>query len=220
MTPTHDPGPPDNNAPEDGDKRFAPAAARNEAPIAAVLEQHLPKSGRLLEIASGTGQHACAFAARFPGIIWQPSDIDPARLASIRARIAEADCPNLLPPVELDAAVPGWAGRIGPFDAILIVNLLHLIGTGPANTVIDEAAHALVPGGRLAIYGPFLRDGRFASEGDERFHASLREQDPATGYKEVADIRARLAHAGLETIAREEMPANNLMLVAARQRPG
>lgn len=204
---------PDSGAPQRGDKRHAPSAARNLEPIAAVLAMHLPASGSVLEIASGTGEHACAFAARFPSLHWQPSDIDPACRASIRAHAAEAELPNLSDPVALDAAHPGWAGRLGRWEAILLVNLLHLIAEEETTTLLSEAARALVPGGRLFIYGPFRRAGELVTEGDRAFDASLRAQDPRIGYKEVETVRQRLRDAGLSEVECIDMPAGNLTLV-------
>lgn len=195
-------------------RRFAPATERNAAPILAVLRRELPARGRLLEIASGTGQHAADFAAAFPGIDWQPTDVNPDNLASIRAW---AKAPNQRPPVVLDATVPGWAADWRPLDAVLLVNLLHLIPLPAVQCLLDEACVALGPGGLFLIYGPFLRKGRATSEGDAAFDARLRAEDPAIGYKDVADVVARLAGHGLR-LHQHEMPANNLMLVA--RKPG
>lgn len=204
---------PDARAPAPGAKRHAPSAARNREPIARVLAAHLPESGRVLEIASGTGEHACTFAARFPALEWQPSDIDADCRASIRAHAAEANLPNLRDPVALDAAHPGWAGRLGQWDAIVLVNLLHLISDDEAAILLSEAAQALTAEGRLFIYGPFRRAGELVTQGDRAFDASLRTQDPAIGYKDVEEIRAQLRDAGLRAGATVEMPAGNLMLV-------
>lgn len=196
-------------------RRHAPSAERNAGPILAVLRRELPPRGRVLEIAAGTGQHAAAFAAAFPGLVWQATDADPGNLASIRAWASWANLPNLPEAAVLDAAAPGWSARWARQDAILIVNLLHLIPDTAAAPVLDEAARALAPGGVLLIYGPFLRDGQTTSEGDAAFHASLQAQDPRIGYKDLAQVTDRLADAGLVTRV-EEMPANNLMLIARR----
>ncbi len=211
---------PDSAGPSEGAIRHAPSAARNLEPIAEVLAQYLPAQGRVLELASGSGQHVCAFAARFAALHWQPSDIDPAALASIRARIAMAPRENLAAPLVLDACQPGWAARHGPFDAICLTNLLHLISSPEAQTLLAEAATALSPGGRFCLYGPFRRDGALVTEGDRAFDASLRAQDKAIGYKDIDDIAATLAQAGLHEIARPEMPAGNLMLITERPAPG
>ncbi|MCE6959743.1 DUF938 domain-containing protein [Cereibacter sphaeroides] len=205
---------PDSDAPESPDgRRHAPSAERNAEAILAVLQAEAPK-GRLLEIASGTGQHAARFARALPALDWQPSDLDPGNLRSIAAWRAHAAAPNLRAPIVLDAARPGWSADHRA-DAILIVNLLHLIPEPAAATVLAEAAAALLPCGRLFLYGPFLRDGRATSEGDAAFDASLRAQDPDVGYKDSRWVEERLAAAGL--VSRwTSMPANNLMLVARR----
>lgn len=195
--------------------RCAPAAERNLAPIMASLGRHAPASGRALEIASGTGQQIPRFAAAHPGLIWQATDRDPANLETMRAWAALAPAPNLLPPLLLDAAQPGWATAFAPCALVLMVNLLHLISDLEAAVVLQEAALALVPQGRLMVYGPFLRAGRTTSAGDAEFHAALRAADPTTGYKDIAWVQAQLAAQGLETRT-EDMPANNLMLVAFR----
>ncbi|WP_209424970.1 DUF938 domain-containing protein [Pararhodobacter sp. SW119] len=206
---------PDSAAPAEDGLRFAPSAARNLEPIAAVLTAHLPNRGQALELASGTGQHVVEFAARFAGLTWQPSDLDPGNLASIRARAARAGRPNLRDPIPLDACAPGWAPDAA-WDAICLTNLLHLVSTPEAEVLLDEVPRALAPGGVFALYGPFRRDGALVSDGDRAFDASLRAQDPAIGYKDIAWVEARLLEAGLAPRARQEMPAGNLMLVTAQ----
>lgn len=206
-------------APQDvtpGDaRRHAPAVAKNAEAILAALREIAPAQGRALEIAAGSGEHAVRFAPAFPGLAWQPTDLDPANLASIAAWAAAMPSPNLLPPVALNAAEPGWSAAWAGRDLIFWANLLHLISDAEAEIVVAEAAAALAPGGVLAIYGPFLRDGQATSEGDAAFHAHLRAQDPAIGYKDAAWVEARLARAGLST-TRREMPSNNLILHARR----
>ena len=204
-----------------GDGRLhAPAAERNTAAILTLLRRHAPDTGRVLELASGTGQHAVAFATALTGLDWTPSEVDPARLDSIRLRAAEAGLANVRDPITLDAAQPGWGARQAGHDLVLLVNLLHLVGAGAARTVIAEAAQALVPGGRLILYGPFLRAGETTSEGDARFHASLTAQDPAIGYKDDFDVADWIHAAGLELADLVEMPANNLAFIARKPGPG
>ncbi|MEW2912434.1 DUF938 domain-containing protein [Leisingera sp. JC11] len=199
-----------------GGKLFAPSAARNSGPICDLLEQVAPPQGRALEIASGTGQHAAAYAARLPGLMWQPTEVDAARRASIQAYADEAGLANILPPAGLDATAPGWgAGHAGQ-DLIVLVNLLHLISEGEARTLIQEAAAALAPGGRFVIYGPFMRGGELKSDGDRAFHAALTAHDPETGYKDDFDVIDWLHGAGLELLQAVEMPANNLALVTEK----
>jgi len=141
---------------------------------------------------------------------------DATRRASIDAHAAEAARPNLRPALALDATAPGWGTIHAGQSLIVLINLLHLISTPEARTLIAEVARALAPGGRCAFYGPFLRDGRTTSEGDARFHASLIAQDPEIGYKDLAEVQDWLAGTGLARIETREMPANNLFLVAER----
>ncbi|MDO9525457.1 MAG: DUF938 domain-containing protein [Gemmobacter sp.] len=195
-------------------RRIAPSALRNASPILEALAKHAPKSGRALEIASGSGQHSVALALAHPGLDWQPSDVDPANLGSIAAWAASDPRPNLRAPIVLDACAPGWgAGQAGT-ALVLVVNLLHLVPEAGAAALIAELPAALDPGGVVAIYGPFLRDGQPVSDGDAAFHASLRAQDAAIGYKDLGWVLAALRDAGLVVADPVAMPANNLMLIA------
>ncbi|MEX3314367.1 DUF938 domain-containing protein [Sulfitobacter sp. PS-8MA] len=202
-----------------GDRLFAPAAARNLAPLCDLLADHAPRSGRALEIASGTGEHVIGFAKRLPGLTWQPSDIDTARRASINAYAAEAALPNIAPALPLDATQPGWAAEHGPFDLIMLANLLHLIPTEAVRCLTIEAAAALAPGGKLILYGPFKREGELTSPGDIRFDAELRAADPSIGYKDDLDMARWLSDAGLSPIDQIDMPANNLAFIAGKPSP-
>lgn len=197
-------------------RMFAPSAARNAADIAAVVADHAPRRGTALEIASGTGEHAVVFARAVPELEWQPSDIDAARRASIDAHAAAAGVPNLRAAIPLDATAPGWGAAHAGQNLIVLVNLLHLISTAEAKTLIAEVAHALAPGGRCVLYGPFLRDGETTSDGDRTFHAALRAQDPEIGYKDDWDVIDWLHGSWLELVQVIEMPANNLCFVARR----
>lgn len=202
--------------PAEGGRLFAPASERNAEPIASLLSHHGPETGRALEIASGTGQHAVHFARALPGLDWQPSEVDPDRRDSIAAWAAEAALPNLRPVIALDATAPGWSAAHIGYDLILVVNLLHLVSEAEAKTLISEAAQALAPGGRFFLYGPFLRDGETTSEGDAQFHASLIASDPEIGYKDDFEVIDWLHLNGLQLVDVVEMPANNLSLVAMR----
>lgn len=201
----------------DGGKLFAPSAARNLAALCDLLDQVAPTSGTALELASGTGQHVIGYGTRLPGLTWQPSEVDPARRASIDAHVAEAGTDNIRPAIALDATAPGWSDSVlqaqGPVDLIMLSNLLHLISTPEAQRLIQEAATCLAPAGTLVIYGPFSRAGELTSEGDETFHASLVGHDPEIGYKDDFDVLDWAEDAGLTPGAVIEMPANNLGLV-------
>ncbi|KIC12136.1 methyltransferase [Leisingera sp. ANG-M1] len=202
-------------APQDG-KLFAPAAARNADVLCDLLAGFAPAKGRALEIASGTGQHAVAYAARLPGLHWQPTEVDEARRASIQAYAADSGLTNISPALVLDATAPGWGAAHAGQDLIVLVNLLHLISEGEARILIREAAAALAPGGRFVIYGPFMRGGELTSDGDQRFHATLTAHDPETGYKDDFDTIDWLQGAGLDLLQAVEMPANNLALVSEK----
>lgn len=199
-------------------KLFAPSAARNAHAICDLVAEFAPGSGPALELASGTGQHAVALAQRCPGLTWQPTETDPARRASIDAYAAESGLSNILPGRSLDAAQPGWGSTWSGQVLVFLANLLHLISEPEARTVIAEAAAALAPGGRLVIYGPFLRAGELTSEGDAAFDARLRSSDPEIGYKDDFDMLDRMTEAGLDVVAAVEMPANNLALIGERPR--
>lgn len=194
----------------------SPAALRNRDVILAELHRYMPATGHVLEIASGTGEHITHFAPAFPGLIWQPTDPDPARRASIDARRADIGASNLRPALALDAAQPGWSAEHGPVEGIMLANLLHLITTPQANTVLDEIAAALAPGGIALIYGPFLRDGETTSEGDAAFDAQIRRDMPGCGYKDVITVTAQLVAGGLRHVDTTRMPANNLLLAFER----
>ncbi len=197
-------------------KMFAPSAARNCDDICDVVAHHAPTQGRALEIASGTGQHITALAARLPNLTWQPTDVDATRRASQAAYRAEAALNSFLPPAHLDALTAGWSADLQGQDLILTVNLLHLIPEGAARTLIAEAAAALAPGGIFILYGPFLRDGETTSDGDAAFHASLQSQDPDIGYKDDWDVIDWLQSQFLDLVQVLEMPANNLAFVARK----
>ncbi len=194
-------------------RRSAPAALRNRDAIAAEIARVAPRRGRALEIASGSGEHLVRFATAMPGLTWCPTDPDAGQRASIGAWIAAEGIANAEPPRDLDVSRPGWAADERAADLVVLVNLLHLITDEGAHAALDGIAEVLVPGGVAAIYGPFLRDGGTTSAGDAAFHAELRTRDPRIGYKEVADIVARLVAGDLRHRETVPMPANNLLLI-------
>lgn len=191
----------------------SPAAERNVGDIVRVVCEHSPSSGNALEIASGTGQHIVELAAALPSLIWQPSDVDPDRLASITARSSEKQFANLLPPINLDVTTIGWSDLYPKRDFILLVNLLHLVSDGEVELIIAGISQALNPRGRCIIYGPFMRNGALTSVGDEEFHRSLIEADTEIGYKDDQWILELFEKHGLGTVEVVEMPANNLAFV-------
>lgn len=197
-------------------RRSAPAALRNRDAILRELTRLAPASGRALEIASGSGEHVVRFAAAMPGLAWHPTDPDPGQRASIAAWV-EAEGPgNVRPPTHLDVAAEGWADGEDPADLVVLINLLHLMPDEAAWCALDGIARVLAPGGVAVLYGPFLRDGETTSPGDAAFHARLRADDPRAGYKDAAEVAARLADAGLSHVETVQMPANNLLLAFER----
>ena len=197
-----------------GDGRlFAPSAEKNSDPIINLIKRIVPKSGKALEIASGTGQHIVKLAMSLPNLSWTPSEIEGERLKSITAWIEGVNLLNIKPPLYLDATETGWSERLPPSDFILLVNLLHLISWNEAKTLIGELSKALQTNGIVLIYGPFMRNAQLTSEGDKSFHNSLVQADPDIGYKNDLDMLELFSNSGLLHLETVEMPANNLAIV-------
>ena len=188
-------------------RRQAPAAARNVGAIGDVLAEWLPASGRILEIASGTGEHALAFAHRFANLEWQPSDPDPLALASIAAWRSDAPA-NLLEPIAIDAASPDWP--IDRADALLCINMVHISPWASALGLLDGAARLGAP---LIVYGPWLVDGQETAPSNLTFDADLKRRNPAWGLRLVSDFTREASARGLGLLDSRPMPANNLMLL-------
>ena len=198
-------------APADGDCRSAPAALRNREPIANVLSDWLPASGTVLELASGTGEHAVHFARRFPNLDWQPSDVHADALASIAAHRVAADLPNILPPITLDASSPDWS--VERADAVLSINMVHISAWTAALGLVDGAARLLSSGAPLILYGPWLQGGVEPAATNLAFDADLKRRDPSWGLRRVEEFAAAAAERGLMLAETRSMPANNLMLL-------
>jgi len=192
-------------------RRSAPHVARNAGPIAGVLRAILPASGLVLEVASGTGEHILHFARRFPALRWQPSDPDPAALASIEAWRAEAGPANLLPPVALDARAADWP--LASADAMLCINMIHISPWDAALGLLNGAGRLLAPGAPLYLYGPYRQTGVQTAPSNEAFDASLRARDPEWGLRQLDDVVAAAARQGLRLETVVPMPANNLSVV-------
>jgi SAM-dependent methyltransferase len=210
---------PDNDNDNDSARRLAPAAARNRDVILAVLDRVLPKSGVVLEIASGTGQHAVHFAQALPGLIWQPSDADEASRASIdawRKHIAVANpIANLKAPVALDVRVSPWPVP-DVLDGIVCINMIHIAPWAAAVALFDGAAAHLSPNGVLFLYGPYKREGEHTAPSNEAFDTQLRTTDPAWGVRDLEDVVALAHRNGFALDEIVPMPANNLSLVFKR----
>lgn len=196
------------------DKRHAPATLRNRRPILQVLSRLLPETGEMLEIASGTGEHAVYFARRLPGIVWQPTDRDPELLASIEAWRDDAELENLPPARRLDVRERPWP--VERADAIFCSNMIHIAPWEAAEALFSGAAELLPPGGLLILYGPFREGARHTSESNRRFDEKLRAQDPAWGVRDRFEVEALAGRAGFALEERVPMPANNLLLVFRR----
>ena len=197
-----------------GARRSAPAALRNREPIAEVLAEWLPPSGLVLEIASGSGEHAAHFAERFPDLDWQPSDVHPDALASIAAWRKDAGLPNVRPPLVIDAASPEWP--IDRADALLSINMVHISPWASALGLLAGAARILQAGAPLIMYGPWLKDDNATVESNLAFDADLKRRDPEWGIRRVEDFAEAAAARGLTFEATRAMPANNLMLLLRR----
>ena len=194
-------------------KRYAPATERNREPIREVLARELPAAGEVLEIASGSGEHAVAFARAFPGLSWQPTDPDPTALASIEAWRADAELPNLRAAVQLDASAPAWP--VTRAAAILCINMIHISPWEATLGLLDGAARILPTGGLLFTYGPYVIDGVTAPS-NLAFDQSLRSRDARWGVRELRTLEAAAAERGLALHATIALPANNHALVFRR----
>lgn len=198
---------------------FSPVHERNAEPIRAALEGLIGPEGTVLEIGSGTGQHAVHFAAAFPRHRWVPSDLVPGHLRSIRAWRRFAALPNVAEPLELDATTD-WAARedvraLAP-DVVFSANVIHIAPWAVAEGIVAGAGAVLRPGGRLIFYGPFRQDGRHVGEGNRRFDEALRADDPAWGVRDIADVASLADAAGFSGPKIIDMPANNRVVAFTR----
>ncbi len=196
------------------DKRTSPAAQRNLPAIAGVLAEVLPASGRALEIASGSGEHAVGFAAAFPGLTWQPSDADPEALASIDAWAADAGLANMRPALALDARA--WPWPVTEVDAIVCINMIHIAPWDACLGLMRGAGALLGPGAPLVVYGPMKIAGEHTASSNADFDVSLRSRDPAWGVRALEAVAAAARDCGLELERTVAMPANNFSLVFRR----
>jgi len=199
---------------ENDELAYSPAAERNKAPILGVLRHVLPPEAAVLEIASGTGQHAAHFAASQPGWQWQPTEADATALAAIAARCAAL--PNVRPPVRLDVLAPEWPPGLGRFDAVYCANMLHISPWQTCAALMQGAARHVRPGGLLVLYGPYLVDDEPAAPSNLAFDADLRARDATWGLRRLAEVVDKAQSAGLAFEQRFDLPANNLALVFRR----
>src|SRR6266851_1683693 len=182
--------------------QFAPAVARNRDPILAVLRRVLPARGTVLEIASGSGEHAVYFAAALPRLTWRPTDRDAAQL------------PNLLPALALDVTAPSWP--VTRVDAVVAINMIHIAPWTAAAGLMAGAGRLLAPGGVLYLYGPFKESGSHTAPSNAAFDSSLRRSNPDWGVRDLGEVSELARGHGLDFLERVAMPANNLSVVFRR----
>lgn len=195
-------------------KGFAPAAERNRQPILDVLRRVLPPSGLVLEVASGTGQHAIFFAEHLSQLRWQPSDASDDALRSIRAWVEESAHENLLPPIELDVCWPHWP--ISSADALLCVNMIHISPWETTESLFEGASALLESGCPLVTYGPYRLHGEHSAPSNAAFDESLRSRNPRWGIRDIDQLQELAGRTGFELRDSVSMPANNMTLVWAR----
>ncbi len=194
--------------------RSAAAAGRNREPILGVLRDILPRPGLVLEIASGTGEHAVWFSSALPGQTWQPTDLDAEALRSIAAWREMAGPPNLLPPLWLDASADTWP--VARADTVVAINMVHIAPWTATEGLIAGAERVLTQGGLLFLYGPFREGGVHATASNAAFDADLRARDPSWGIRDLDEITTLASRHGLVRSERIPMPSNNLSVVFRR----
>lgn len=194
------------------EKPYSTSSVENREPILAVIQPLFRTAHRLLEIGSGTGQHAVFFAAAMPHLIWQTSEMED-NLPGIRLWLDEVSLPNLPPPLLLDVG-GHWPHEV--FDAVFSANTAHIMSAVDVAIMFCGISTVLTPGGVFALYGPFNEGGRFTSDSNQQFDARLRSQDPRMGLRDVDALQALGAQHGLRLIANHRMPVNNRTLVWQR----
>jgi SAM-dependent methyltransferase len=195
-------------------KREWPAPERNKLPILDVLRRVLPAQGTLLEIASGTGQHAAYFAEHLPNLVYQPSDLDPENLESIRAWVEDAQLPNLRRPLKLDVLVPLW--QVDSVAAVFCANMIHIAPWECTEGLLSGVGRHLAPGGVFVLYGPFRVGGAHTAPSNADFDQDLRSRDPRFGVRDLEAVAELAKRHGLELTERVGMPANNWCVVFAK----
>lgn len=196
-------------------RRFAPAAARNREPILAVLKRNLPSEGLVLEIASGTGEHATFFAQSCdPHLVFQPTDPDPMARNSINAWTATLGLTNVRPAIALDATSENWP--ITSADAVININMVHISPWAATEGLVRGAARILPAGGVMYLYGPYRMGGRHTSPSNEAFDANLRSRNAEWGVRDVEALADLAMASGFGAPVIEQMPANNLSVLFRR----
>ena len=196
-------------------KGFAPAAERNRQPILDVLRRVLPPAGLVLEVASGTGQHAIFFSERLPALQWQPTDASPEALQSIGAWVDDAARDNLLAPLDLDVRSPQWP--ISQADALLCINMIHISPWEATEALFQGASQLLEGGAPLITYGPYRLHGEHTAPSNAAFDQSLRSRNARWGLRDIDELSELGRKTGFALQERVGMPANNMTLVWKRE---
>ena len=191
-------------------KPYAESCEKNKEPVLGVLKEIFANSTRVLEISSGTGQHAVYFGRELPHLIWQPSELA-QNLPGIRAWLDEAQLPNVLPPLAIDVNDARWP--VTAVDVIFNANTVHIISWAEVERMFAHIARAIAPGGCVCLYGPYNYDGKFTSESNARFDAWLKARDPNSGVRDFEAVNRLAASHVLQLLRDIEMPSNNRMLV-------
>lgn len=204
-----------NNDTSDFRSRDSLAAERNKQPIAAVLAGVLPAQGLVLEVASGTGQHAEHFARTWPNLVWQPSEPDGQVRALLEARVRALGLPNLRMPLAFD--VQQERAPLEGADAVVCINMIHIAAWSACLALLRHAGALLAPGAPLVLYGPFMRDGAHTAPSNAAFDQNLRARNAAWGVRDLADVDAMARDRGFELEQAIAMPANNLSVIWRRR---
>jgi SAM-dependent methyltransferase len=198
-------------------RMFSPSAARNSAPILAVLKRVLPTNGVVLEIGCGTGEHAVCFAEAMTNLTWLPSDPDPGSRASTASWIKFKGLKNVLAPIDIDVCAKLWGvEQTAPFDAIVSINMVHIAPWAASLGLFAGAGRLLRAGGFLFLYGPFKRNGVHNAPSNAAFDESLKARNPSWGLRDIADLQRVGDASRLDLRETIEMPANNMSLVFSR----
>jgi SAM-dependent methyltransferase len=195
-------------------RMFMPHVARNRVPLLAVLRRVLPSQGLVLEVASGSGEHAAYFAQALPSLLWQPTDHGEQALASILAHRAAAKALNLLAPLDLDVTSAHWP--VERADAVICNNMIHIAPWAAAEGLMAGAGRVLPAGGLLFLYGPFRVEGRHTADSNREFDEWLRAENPSWGVRDLDEVAALAARQDLSLTETVAMPANNLSVVFRR----
>ena len=216
MSPSRDNHPDNHSAMGLEAKRHAPATQRNRSAIISVLKRILPKTGKVVEIASGSGEHVVQFAKAFPELEWQPSDLEAGARASIDAWAREAALPNIAPALEIDASSSNWP--IEDAAAILCINMIHISPRSATDGLLAGSGKLLAPGSPLFLYGPFRIAGQPTAPSNEAFDQSLKARNPEWGLPKLEEVESAAKMHGLALFETIEMPANNISAIFQKSR--